>query len=89
MTTTSAPAATTPAAIATLAANLYQHAMELDEMPFVGTIPAYADLNEKLARDAVQQLHDFLIVVADQLDEEWTAMLATTASYETWCNAEA
>jgi len=74
----------TPRDIATLAANLYQHAVELDEMPFVGTVPAYAALNEKLARQAVAQLHDYLTLVAEHLDDEWTEILTRTATYDAW-----
>jgi hypothetical protein len=73
-----------PGPVATLAANLYQHAMELDEMPFVGTIAEYAETNEKLARDAVQQLHDFLTLFADQLDDEWSLMMKNTSTYSAW-----
>lgn len=70
--------------VITLAAQMYQHLTSLDEMPFVGTVAEYAELNEKLAANARENLHNFLKLMSEHLDEEWAEMIEHTASTEAW-----
>lgn len=67
-----------------LAAKMWTLAMSIDEQPFVGGGVMASETNIRWADQQIEDLHEYLILVADQLDEEWTEMIAHTASREAW-----
>jgi hypothetical protein len=74
----------TEAAALRLAASLYQLAAELDEAPFTGTDAEMSATNERMTLTAIQNLHDFLVITQDALDDEWREAITWTASYDAW-----
>lgn len=71
--------------IINLAASMFQFACEIAEQPFAGSGKESSEINLRWMNTARMNLHDFLVINAEHLDQEWTdAMIAHSATEESF-----